>query len=570
MPFTNNSAGVYVEEINNSYRIVGTSTSIAAIVGESDKGPLEEPTLVTSTQDFIDKFGTPNPKKSFLHYSALAFLEQGSRLYVTRVNDNPECAGMVVRCADATAGAWTAWTLSTEPFSSGAVVLPPSPVIDPFNDYSMDADDILMFCAINPGEWGNSITVEVKDITNRDTSEFTVQVYQGSSTYPVERFSGTIHEGIDGFGQQSSIEEVINRKSTLIRVRVNKNHPLYLNPPVDRIIINAILPPQTFDWGLNGEFVDANSRKSAIIGGIDSNDKKTGWEIYSDPEEIAVNILINSGYTDPSIQRRLNQIASNRMDAFAILDVPSLEQGNTSSSSLSEVEYRRDPVAGLGIDSTYAALYAPDILVTDQYNNINLYVPPSGYVAATFAKTDQVAAAWYAPAGINRATLNVNGVRVNYNQPQRDIFAEHQVNPIRSIKGYGIVIWGADTLAQLPSALSNIGVRRLMSYMERSIADALIVYVFEPNTSSLRSQLTAQIKSFMDPIKAARGVYWYDVICNESNNPPSVVSNGDLIIDVFVDPTLHVKRIHLNAVIARTGGIQYAVNYMSMQGQSSV
>jgi phage tail sheath protein FI len=171
---------------------------------------------------------------------------------------------------------------------------------------------------------------------------------------------------------------------------------------------------------------------------------------------------------------------------------------------------------------------------------------------------------------MNRATLKVNGVAVNYNQAHRDIFAEHQINPIRSIKGYGIVIWGADTLAAYPSALSNIGVRRLMSYLEKSLSDAMIISVFEPNTETLRTSLKLLVESFLAPVKAARGLYWYSVICDNSNNPLTQVADGDLIIDIFVDPTVHTKRIHLNAVIARSGGIQYAVNYMSMAGQSSV
>jgi phage tail sheath protein FI len=138
------------------------------------------------------------------------------------------------------------------------------------------------------------------------------------------------------------------------------------------------------------------------------------------------------------------------------------------------------------------------------------------------------------------------------------------------MKGYGIVIWAADTLQSYPSALSNIGVRRLVSWLEKSISDFLITAVFDPNDAMLRASLTAEVDSFLGPIRSARGLDNYQVVCNDSNNPPSSVANGDLILDVYVDPTVHTKRIHLNAVIARAGGIQYAINLMSMSGQSSL
>src|SRR5438093_13587362 len=82
------SAGVYVKEIDLSQRVAAASTSIGALVGESDKGPVMERTLITSVRQFIETFGKPNPRTSYMHYCALAFLEQSSRLYVTRVVKN--------------------------------------------------------------------------------------------------------------------------------------------------------------------------------------------------------------------------------------------------------------------------------------------------------------------------------------------------------------------------------------------------------------------------------------------------------------------------------------------------
>jgi phage tail sheath protein FI len=89
--------------------------------------------------------------------------------------------------------------------------------------------------------------------------------------------------------------------------------------------------------------------------------------------------------------------------------------------------------------------------------------------------------------------------------------------------------------------------------------------VFEPNDTILRTQLRDMCTTFLEPIKRGRGIYNYEVICDATNNPTEQVANGDTVLDVYVDPAIPVKRIHLNAIIAKTGGIQFAVSLISQQ-----
>jgi hypothetical protein len=397
MALVHSSAGVYVEEIDQSQSLVGTSPTIGAIVGESDKGPLEQTTLITTAKQFLETFGKPDPRKSFMHYCALAFLAQSNKLYVTRVNDNPDTAGMVLTCYDNSGGAWANWLSRTDSFDSSVIELPSDPLISPLTQYSFTSpNQLLMFCAVDPGAWGNTLSVEVKPITNRETNEFVVQVYLEGSTFPAERFIVTIHNQIDGYGVQSQIEEVINRKSSYIRVLLNREHPLYAQSK-DINIINTILPLQQLGYGRNGSFATENARTSAIIGGYSATGVRGGWELYTDVEEIDVTILINGGYTTPSIQRRLDQIAQGRMDAFAVLDMPANVQGNTQTSMPSEVAYRRNDLL---INSCYSAIYSPNLHITDPYNGIDLYVPPKwtcsrGFCSDRSRSCNVVRACWY-------------------------------------------------------------------------------------------------------------------------------------------------------------------------------
>lgn len=78
------SPGVYTYEKDLSQYVSDLSTTIVAMVGTADVGPVNIPTLVTSSKQFVDLFGKQNPKH-FLGYAALSYLSKGTKLYVTRV-----------------------------------------------------------------------------------------------------------------------------------------------------------------------------------------------------------------------------------------------------------------------------------------------------------------------------------------------------------------------------------------------------------------------------------------------------------------------------------------------------
>ncbi len=85
--------GVYVEEIPSSNKpIQGASTSTAGMVGMTERGPANVPTLVTSLGDYARKFGGALDPLMFdqgrdgLPYAAEGFFTNlGARLYVVRI-----------------------------------------------------------------------------------------------------------------------------------------------------------------------------------------------------------------------------------------------------------------------------------------------------------------------------------------------------------------------------------------------------------------------------------------------------------------------------------------------------
>ena len=88
--------GVYVREISSGVRpIEGVSTSTAAFLGVTDKGPLPggklpsgkaaRPVMVTSFTDYVRQFGGFR-SDSFMTYAVQSFFNNGGRrLYIVRV-----------------------------------------------------------------------------------------------------------------------------------------------------------------------------------------------------------------------------------------------------------------------------------------------------------------------------------------------------------------------------------------------------------------------------------------------------------------------------------------------------
>jgi len=83
--------GVYVEEIEIGAKpIEGVSTSTAGFIGMAEKGPIDQPTLITNWGQFVETFGRYNADKApYLPPAIYGFFANGGqRCYVVRVKEN--------------------------------------------------------------------------------------------------------------------------------------------------------------------------------------------------------------------------------------------------------------------------------------------------------------------------------------------------------------------------------------------------------------------------------------------------------------------------------------------------
>jgi hypothetical protein len=270
------------------------------------------------------------------------------------------------------------------------------------------------------------------------------------------------------------------------------------------------------------------------------------WTNYfSDPQTVGANIFINAGYTNVTVQQTMYTVAQSRGDAIAILDMPS-----TMQLTQDAITYRQ---LVLNANTSYAAIYSSDVFVLDTYNNKQIYIPPSGKVAAVYARTDRVGGPQYAPAGLNRGQVDVLSLRQNYNDSQRTQLFQAQVNYLRTFVGAGTAVFEQVTLQSKQSALSWVNVRRMINVIKTGVKNYLMYSIHEPNDDFLRRQIVTSLTSYLQYWKDARGLLDFQVVCDSTNNPDSKYNLGILTVTIFITPVIAVHEIGVDIVITKAG-----------------
>jgi len=208
-----------------------------------------------------------------------------------------------------------------------------------------------------------------------------------------------------------------------------------------------------------------------------------------------------------------------------------------------------------GLENTsYAAVYGNWVQVYEEFSGEKIWVPFSGYAAATYARTDANDFPWIAPAGFNRGLLTTSAldIAVNPNQKQRDEFYKTNINPVSFSASDGMVIIGQKTLSRKPSAFDRINVRRLFLALERPTKKVSKYFLFEPNTEFTRTRYINTLTPLFEFAKQNQGLYDYLIVCDERNNTPEVIDNNELRADIFIKPVRSAEFILVQFTATRT------------------
>ena len=141
-------------------------------------------------------------------------------------------------------------------------------------------------------------------------------------------------------------------------------------------------------------------------------------------------------------------------------------------------------------------------------------------------------------------------------QGNRDILYQNKVNPIASIptaQGGAIVVYGQKTLQTQNTSLTRVNVRRLLINLKNYISRIANSFVFEQNTPATREQFLSLVNPYLSIVQQQEGLTAFQVIMDETNNPPNVVDNNQLIGQIYLQPTKTAEFILLDFNILPTG-----------------
>jgi len=198
-------------------------------------------------------------------------------------------------------------------------------------------------------------------------------------------------------------------------------------------------------------------------------------------------------------------------------------------------------VNALTVKSSYGAVYFPWVKATDPTGQAAtpILLPPSGYVAGIYARTDARRGVWKAPAGTEANLSGSVGLAVQLNDAQQDVLNLIGANLIRFFASSGVVVWGARTLATASDPeYRYVSVRRLAMFLERSIYNGIQWAVFEPNDEGLWASLRLNIGAFMmnmfraGAFQGSTPSQAFFVKCDAETNPQSEIDAG--VVNVLV------------------------------------
>jgi len=287
--------------------------------------------------------------------------------------------------------------------------------------------------------------------------------------------------------------------------------------------------------------------------------------VFMDAATIDINLLFacdpdcatngsGSGYSSLSTaEQKVQSIANTRKDTVGFVSAPvQIWALTTTPQKYSAVVAKF--ISSSATRDSYSVFDSTSLYVYNKYQDNYVWIPACGHMAGLCANTDNVADAWFSPAGYNRGNLkNVTKLAYNPNQTDRDGLYQNSINPIVSFPGQGILLFGDKTAQSKPSAFDRINVRRLFIVLEKAIATAAKYQLFELNDRFTQAMFRNMTEPFLRDIAGRRGITDFLVVCDGTNNTPEVVDTNRFVADIYIKPARSINFITLNFIATRTG-----------------
>ena len=485
------SPGVFVEETSSGSRpIEGVGTAVAAFVGLAEKGPFNQPTLISNWTQFTKTFG------GFIDGACLAqsvfayFQNGGGNSYIVRIGDGADQNGSGAK--------------------RPAVEANPQGVLANFRVIALD-----------PNTPPDSIRVEIAEYTGEGEEN-------ASGLKLVVQRDGQVveeHPGVTASRGKTNVATVVNAASQVIKLEPisgKTSEDLHAGMQV------ALAAPSA------AAVASAPARLTSddYVGDVEERSGVSGLEAVDEITMVCMPDLLTAyqrGVIDldtvQSVQLAMISHCELMGDRMAILDPP---------PGLNAQQIKEWRVDKAGYDSKFAALYWPWLNIGG-----GTFLPPSGFIAGIWGRNDDTRGVYKAPA--NEIVRGAVALETQITRKEHDLLNPAGINCIRAFPGRGIRVWGARTLSSDP-AWRYLNIRRLFNYLEESILESTDWVVFEPNDQNLWAKLRRTISAFLVNEWRKGALFGltpdeaFYVKCDDETNPAEGIDAGEVVCEIGLAP----------------------------------
>ncbi|MEA2859986.1 MAG: uncharacterized protein QOC72_2025 [Methylobacteriaceae bacterium] len=295
----------------------------------------------------------------------------------------------------------------------------------------------------------------------------------------------------------------------------------------DKDLANFPAAPTNGGWlKLSGGDDDiANLSTDDFVGVDGGSGNRTGIQALEDI--IDVSIVVVPGIWSTVVQSALITHCETLKSRFAILDPP-------DKLDIAGIQAFRAP-----LDTKYAALYYPWVVVRDPSVSENVEMAPSGHMAGLYARVDNERGVHKAPA--NEVIRGIQKLADDVTKREQDLLNPKNINALRYFPGRGNRVWGARVVTS-DAAWKYINVRRLFIYVEQSIDVGTQWVVFEPNDEPLWARVRQTITNFLTTVwrsgalQGGKAEEAFFVKCDYSTMTQDDIDNGRLICLIGIAP----------------------------------
>ena len=170
-------------------------------------------------------------------------------------------------------------------------------------------------------------------------------------------------------------------------------------------------------------------------------------------------------------------------------------------------------------------------------------IPPHAHIAGVYARTDKNKNVGKAPGGtVDGALQFLSGLESNPDKGERDTVYPVRVNPLINTTQTGLAVWGVRTMSPTSDVLKYVNAVRLFQFVEKSVFNSTFGFVFESITPGLYTRIKTTIDGFLNNLfqsgylAGSTPLQAYFVVCDHTNNPPEVVNQGQVIVDIGIAP----------------------------------